>query len=202
MHTCGPRHCCAAQLSFAGPSAQVCSHLCCRYGYPIRCTSFSKDAAGNVTELAAEYDADFKTQNKKPPKVRSVVWLHIKLSLLLWGLELVLLPCFSVSISRRCWSFGSQVSNNTTAKCQPCLPCWFAGCAELGGRHGARQAAAPHRASAVRCALQVLLPSLAAGKPLCVVASAAQNAALCSRQHSASLETLHVKSRPVQHLTQ
>ncbi len=48
--------------------------MCCcwtarRYGYPIRCTSFSKDAAGQVTELVAEYDAEFRTQKKKPPKV-------------------------------------------------------------------------------------------------------------------------------------
>lgn len=40
-----------------------------RYGYPIRCTSFSKDAAGQVTELVAEYDTEFRTQKKKPPKV-------------------------------------------------------------------------------------------------------------------------------------
>ncbi len=40
---------------------------CCRYAYPIRCTSYSKDAAGNVTEVSAEYEADYT--GKKPPKV-------------------------------------------------------------------------------------------------------------------------------------
>jgi hypothetical protein len=49
----------------------------CRYGYPIKCTSFSTDAAGQVTELAAEYDADFRTQQKKPPKVWVLLLAHL-----------------------------------------------------------------------------------------------------------------------------
>ncbi|MEW5320129.1 MAG: hypothetical protein WDW38_011226 [Sanguina aurantia] len=38
-----------------------------RYAYPIKCTGFTRDPlTGRVTELTAEYDADFK--GKKPPK--------------------------------------------------------------------------------------------------------------------------------------
>ncbi len=54
------------QLCDRNPEAATCPR---RYAYPITCTSFSTDAAGQVTELAAEYDADFRAQQKKPPKV-------------------------------------------------------------------------------------------------------------------------------------
>lgn len=37
-----------------------------RYGYPITCTNFATDAAGNVVEVHATYDPDFA--GKKPPK--------------------------------------------------------------------------------------------------------------------------------------
>lgn len=38
-----------------------------RYAYPIKCTGFTKDpVTGQVTELAVEYDPEFK--GKKPPK--------------------------------------------------------------------------------------------------------------------------------------
>lgn len=71
----GQRH--AQQLVLCGITPQNSVFCCRRYGYPIRCTSFSKDAAGNVTELAAEYDAEVRNQKKKPPKVRTARTLNV-----------------------------------------------------------------------------------------------------------------------------
>ena len=56
----------AAVLASLGHCCRSADAAVCRYGHVVKCTGFSKDSKGNVTEVTVEKDASY--EGKKPPK--------------------------------------------------------------------------------------------------------------------------------------
>lgn len=84
---------------FTDRSHNASADLLLRYGFPITCTSFKKDASGEVEEVLAEYDPDFA--GKKVPKVRSCI---------VAGSRLIVLG-HSILAARKCLLHGPHFSH-------------------------------------------------------------------------------------------